>query len=415
MKPADTPIDPKEIIITFTEIDPPDYKVEFEIPQRLVKRIYKKLKKGGLNYNEHEMVALLVRICIDEGTCRLDRETIWGFMPMPGAPRPVSSINAPFTFTSVTDTFSLDDIPSFDSIQIKKLHLEVTNDLIEQEIEAQKLECGTRIPHKGTLAIGDEITANISLAVDGETPTLFELKNVQLQLQGSENVAVIGQFPFEGLHEQLLGLELSEKIVLQTQVPLSYGEKSLRGKSATLTFQVSSVESIKPASLKEVLKQYGTPNETVLRAQIKSSLQHNFDREKDLVMLNQLYESLIDIFDIDIPQRIIQAHFSKQCESTLKHSEDKKELTEEEKTDILSKSTKFLHRQSITTRLCRHLDIKVNENEIDNQIRNMAARRRERPEDVKADFINNMGAVRNMCAENKILLALKKRITFIDA
>ena len=137
----------KKLTSRLLNLTHPDYKLEFEIPQRLVKRIYKKLKKGGLNYDDKQMTALLVKICVDEGTYRLERESVWGLMPMVDTAPPNFSIDAPFSFTSVADTYTFDDMPSLDGIQIKKLQMEISDELIEREIQSQKLECGNP-PHR---------------------------------------------------------------------------------------------------------------------------------------------------------------------------------------------------------------------------------------------------------------------------
>ena len=155
MKAIDSPINPKEINIKITKVEPPDYKLDFEVPQRLVKRIHKKLKKGGMDYNNNQMTALLIQICTKEGLSRLDLETIWGMQPIPGTKPPVFSLNTPFSFSFIVDTYTTSDIPPLENIPLKKLQLPVTDELIELEINAQQLECGLRESYSGPLDIGD--------------------------------------------------------------------------------------------------------------------------------------------------------------------------------------------------------------------------------------------------------------------
>ena len=417
MDPIESPIDPKEINIKITKLDPPDYKLEFEIPQRLVKRIYKKLKKGGLNYDDKQMTALLVKICVDEGTYRLERESVWGLMPMANTAPPNFSIDAPFSFTSVADTYTFDDMPSLDGIQIKKLQMEISDELIEREIQSQKLECGNRTPLVGTLKVGDEVSGKITVTVDGETEPLFEIDHACIQIQEPGSITVVGDYPYEGINEQLLGVETSDSLSIAVHVPPSFSKTAYRGKSATLELQINSVERITPATIDEVLAQYGIPNETILRTQIKSSLERNFNRENDVVMLNQLYECFDALFDFPLPERMVQNRFNAQCRALEEQPENETELTDTEKNSLLSQARLFIKRQAITAKLRKHLNIIVGEVDIEAQIRSIAERRRQRPEDIKSEFIasNRMHVVINICTEYKILTALNEQITFVDA
>ncbi len=412
MEQIESPIDPTEINITFTEIEDSDLKVEFEIPQKLVKRISKKLKKGGINYNDQQMTALLVKICIDEGTVRLEKDSTWGFMHMQGTPLPEYKDGEEFAFTSVVDTYSVDDIPDLSGVKIKQLKVEVNDSLIEEEVKSQQLECGTRTPHSGPLSVGDELTVSFTLTENSTGQALLSGENIGLRVQPEGIPLVLGGYAFDELNEKLVGLTPENQVSLDTVVPPLFEHEQLRGAHATLTLNVVSVSKVTPATIEEVLEQYGMPNETILRTQIKHSLQSHFDVENEFILINQLYDQLDNVMDFEIPDRIIQSHFQEQCNHKLR-AEERTELSEDEQKSMIASSQSFVKRQAITTRLRNKFDLKVGESEIDLMIRKIAGRRRERPEDVKEEYIssNRMGVLSNMCAEFNVLHALKDTIT----
>ncbi|HIN09614.1 MAG TPA: hypothetical protein EYM64_03465 [Phycisphaerales bacterium] len=63
------------------------------------------------------------------------------------------------------------------------------------------------------------------------------------------------------------------------------------------------------------------------------------------------------------------------------------------------------------------LDLRVSENDIEDQIRNIAELRRERPEDVRAEFVSEdkIHFLGNMSMEYKIFNRLKENMEFKDS
>tara|TARA_X000001036_G_scaffold68434_3_gene59421 strand:- start:4479 stop:5774 length:1296 start_codon:yes stop_codon:yes gene_type:complete len=415
MQPVNSPIDPQDININITEIEPQNLQIDFEVPQRLVKRIYKKLKKGGLDYTEQQMSDLLIQICLDEASRRIDKASIWGFLPLVDTSKPTFNIDAPFTFKMNRDVMPLDQLPSFEGIQIKSIEQEITDKLVDQELHSQKLQFGNPLPLDGPLTIGDRITGQASLYMDGDEDPLFEGKNIQIEIRDHGNLLLIDQLPFEGLFEQLVGIDISKKLTLQTKIPYTYPEKSRRGKKGTLVFDIHAAEKIEIASVDKVLEHYGTPNEVILRAQIKESLKHNQDAMNQLMMTNQLFETLKNLIDINVPEPILKASIQRAKQNRIAQNKANETLRPEEEEKIIEEAKDLLRTQAITMIMCEHLRIGVGEQDMDKQIRILAERQRKRPEDIKAEYIQRMSIIKNMCAQDKIFNELKGKLEIIGA
>ena len=416
MDKKNSPIDPKEIDIEITELDPPDYRIDFEIPQKLTKRIYKKLKKGGYDYNQQQMVGLLTQICIAEGMERLDKKSIWGPKPLKDAQKPLFSTEKPFVFSSLVDTYSIDDISEIGPIPIDRLNIEVTDEMIDTELYEQQLEIGTRESHSGTLDYGDEVVGDVALTLEDEDEPLFTIENCRIRIPNAGNKTVIGEFQFADATEQLHGMQPDGVISIPLSIPTSYPKQELHGKTATLRVDVESVDRIIPSSVDDVLEQYGTPNETILRSQIQLSLKHNFERENDTAMLNQMYIHLKNSLDLPVPLRIIDTLFEDLCEKATEKEQGDNELSEEKK-DIIHQRVLFItKRRAITVRMQEYLDLRINEKDIEDQIRNIAERRRVRPEDIRAEFVSEdkIHHLGNMSMEQKIFNKLKAKMEFND-
>jgi len=414
MDKKNSPIDPKEIEIKISKLDPPDYRLDYLIPQKLTKRIHKKLKKGGHDYSQQQMVALLTQICISEGMERLDKNTVWGPKPLMDAETPVFSIGKPFVFSTIIDTFSTDDIAEFGPIPIERLNIDITDEMIDNELLEQQLEIGTREPHSGPLDNGDEVVGDVTLTIEDENEPLFTITSCHIRIPVAGNKTVIGEFRFADATEQLHGIQPDGVISIQLAIPTEYPIQELRGKTATLQVDVDSVERITPASVEDVLEQYGSPNETILRSQIQLSLKRNFERENDVVMLNQMYTHLENTLELPIPQRIINMLFEDLCNRSQESEAEDGDLSEEKKELILQRVKFVTKRRAITVRMQEFLDLRINEKDIDDQIRNIAERRRVRPEDIRAEFISEdkLHQLGNISMEQKIFNKLKVKMEF---
>ncbi len=416
MDKKNSPIDPKEIEIKITQIDPPDYRLDYEIPQKLTKRIHKKLKKGGYDYNQQQMVSLLTQICISEGMERLDKNTVWGPKPIQDAETPIFSIEKPFVFSSVVDTYTTDDISEIGPIPIERLNIDVTDEMIDNELFEQQLEAGTRAPHAGPLGHGDEVVGDVTVTLENEDEPLFTISNCYIRIPSLGNKTVIGELQFADATGQLHGLQPDGEISIPLKIPTNYPTQEMHGKTAVLQVHVDSVERITPASVEDVLEQYGSPNETILRSQIQLSLKRNFERENDVVMLNQMYTYLGNTLDLPIPQRIIDMLFKDLCKRSDDSESEDGNVSEEKKQLILQRVKFISKRRAITVRMQEYLDLRINEKDIEDQIRNIAERRRVRPEDIRAEFVSEdkLHHLGNMSMEQKIFNKLKVKMEFND-
>ena len=65
-------------------------------------------------------------------------------------------------------------------------------------------------------------------------------------------------------------------------------------------------------------------------------------------------------------------------------------------------------------RMQEYLDLRINEKDIEDQIRNIAERRRVRPEDIRAEFVSEdkLHQLGNMSMEQKIFNKLKVKMEF---
>jgi len=395
------PVDPSKIKIEITPIDAPDYRIDFEMPAELVSEIYGRLKDGGYEYNVQQMTSLLAKICIDEGMNRFDKNSIFGLKPIPDSAPGIFSEDTPFVFSAVVDETPLDYIDNIESIPIERFVFKANEELIKNELFEQQLLFGSREAHCGVLAYGDEITCKATLSVVGKNEPVFSIDDCKIQLPKEGQPLIIGNYQCD-VGDQLHNAQVGDNTICF----------ELDNKQLELVLVNMTAERITPCQIEEVLKQYGTPNETILKTQIKLSLQRNFDRQNDAMMRRQLFDYLLETIDVPISSRIVDEHFVNLC----KNEQGENELSEEDRSKLLKKAKEGAKKRVITACFEKKFNIYINEQDIQQQICDIAESRRVRPEEIKEEFISGgkMDTLAALVKEKKIFKHLLDKIVFSD-
>ena len=349
------------------------------------------------------MTSLLTTICLDEGMVRFDKNSVWGPKPMPGSAPGIFSEDTPFIFSAIIDEYPLEIIDHIESIPIDRHNLKVSDDLIETELIEQQLLFGSREPHIGNLAYGDEVTCTATLRVVGKDEPEFSIDDCKIKVPKEGQPLSIGTFQCNA------GDQLNNAQVDDTTICFEHNNKQLE-----LVLENMSAERITPCQIEEVLKEYGTPNETILKTQIKLSLQHNFDRQNDAVMRRQLFSYLIETIDVPVSSRIIEEHLVELCKKEQEGNEN--ELSEEDRSKLLKKAKETTKRRVITACFRDKFNININEEDIQQQICDIAESRRVRPEEIREEFVsgNKMDVLATLVTEKKIFTRLKDKMVFTD-
>jgi FKBP-type peptidyl-prolyl cis-trans isomerase (trigger factor) len=401
-------VDTSAIKINIAKLEGSDYRLDFDMPDEIVEDINRRLKEGGYDYDDEQMTSLLTKICLDEGMNRLDKKSVWGPKLMPGTEPGKFCCDSGFLFSAIVDAIPTGILDQIDSIPIRRRKLEVTNELIETELFEQRLLFGSRESFSGEVAYGDEVTCNATLTVDGNDTPEFAIENFKLRIPNEGQLLAIGTFRCdEG--EQLRGASVPGTI----SITLSDQQE----KNATLVLEVTSAERITPCEVDEILKQYGTANETLLKAQIKLSLQRNFDRENNTIMRNQLFNYLAENITVPVSQRIIEGHWEDMCKGELEKNPEQTELEEDVKNELQEKAKTRTQRRVITSYFQEFFDLVISEEDVQHQISDIAESRRVRPEEVQEEFVSSdkMNVLGNLVMEKKIFDSLKDKMVFTDA
>ena len=105
------------------------------------------------------------------------------------------------------------------------------------------------------------------------------------------------------------------------------------------------------------------------------------------------------------------------CKGELEKNPEHSELSDEVKSNLQTKAETIAKRRVITACFQALFNLSINEEEVQEQICDIAESRRVRPEEVQEEFVSGdrMHVLGNMVMEKKIFDSLKDKMVFTDA
>ena len=202
-----------------------------------------------------------------------------------------------FTFKATIIVEPEVEVTNYSGIEVEKNSTEVTDELINEEIEKVRERNSRMITVEDRAAEdGDIAVIDFEGFLDGEAFEGGKGENFNLKL-GS------GQF-IPGFEEQIVGHKADEEFSINVTFPEDYQAEELKGKAAEFKIKLHEIkvkelpevddEFVKDVSDKETLDEY----KAELSEQIKSRLENEAERDVD----NKLIDAVIENMSGDVPE-----------------------------------------------------------------------------------------------------------------
>ena len=189
------------------------------------------------------------------------------------------------------------EINNYLGIEVTKKSTEVTDELVDEEIEK------VRDRNSRMLTVDDRAAQNDDVAVidfegfvDGEAFEGGKAENYNLKL-GSGNF-------IPGFEEQIVGHKTGEEFTITVKFPDDYQAEELKGKEAEFKINLHEIktkelpevddEFVKDVSDKETLDEY--------KAELKETVAKRLQDEADKDIDNQISEKLMELLEGEIPE-----------------------------------------------------------------------------------------------------------------
>lgn len=298
------------------------------------------------------------------------------------------------------------DLPPLEGIPVTKTKLEVTDELIDREIERIRKWSGLWTPREGgAVELEDQIIADVILkpvpgashpvesAVEGAEDVEEEqkLNNTEIYVRKK---GFVGAIPVEKLDELLVGAKVGDVKQTNVEVPKTYVKEEFRGKKVDIQITIKDIKWLKPAELDEnFLKRYEVKDEKELREKIHDILHNQLEQQSRSEMTEQIYKYLLDNTDFDLPVDIVAEHsatlLKRQYVNLLMRGLPRQQV--DEQMEQLRASSEEKAKQQfkvffIIDKIAEKLGIEVSDEEINGQIAQLAIQQGRRPERMKEEM-----------------------------
>lgn len=202
-----------------------------------------------------------------------------------------------YTFTAVLVVAPELTVEGYKGIEVEKPSTEVTDELIEKEIETVRERNGRMVTVEDRAAEnGDTVVIDYEGSVDGVPFEGGKAENFNLKLGD-------GQF-IPGFEEAVVGHNSGEEFTIDVTFPEEYHSEDLAGKDAQFAIKLHEIktrelpevddEFVKDVSEVDTLDEY--------KEELKGEIQKRLDEEADKAVDNALAEKLIELAVEDIPE-----------------------------------------------------------------------------------------------------------------
>ena len=276
------------------------------------------------------------------------------------------------------------ELPSLEGIAVDKPKIEVGDDEIAEQIESICNRAGVWEPKDGAVEDEDRIVADVVMDIEGVEE---DDKQENIEITSSGN-GFVGGVPVENLNELLAGAKAGDEKKTKVDIPATFYNEQLRGKSVEITIDVKDVKQLVPAELNEdFFTRMGVDDETDLKDRISEQLEQQADARAKQQMAEQIHEYLRENVELDLPESIVADQstriLQRQYSNMLMQGMEREQM--DQQMGQLRSSSEDEARNQLKTffvmdKVAEKLEIDVADEEVNSRIAQIAAMRGRRPE-----------------------------------
>ena len=386
------PIDPADIPMDLTELGTCERRIVMTVPARLVKRFHKKLKKAGEDASQENAGRMLSNFCVEQGLKRFDINPVWG--PIPTTDKQQFKLGSDFEISVDVDDAPPVTWPDFATLEIVRPTRDITDELIDSEMAEQQRDAGTRSPLAGPIEADDEIVCRVEVGEPDSDIPLHATEEVTIRVRGIDGPASFFGIPIDRFGAAVIGETAGNTIQINAHLPEDYVDPTLAGSNVIVEIKICEARRIHPATVEEVVEQYGSPSEAILRRQIRLSLEQKVKQDQLRALSQQIFARLGEIIDVPLPHWAV-SQYRNHLTASIRTAMEKRGYDEsaiaarlaDQEDRITEVAMMQGKRRALSNLLGRHLEMRADEQAIIGQIAEMAAAAGRRPEDLRKEIM----------------------------
>lgn len=309
------------------------------------------------------------------------------------------------------------EMPAFDGIEIKKPKLEVTDEMVKEELDRICINEGDLEPQESAQD-GDYVTGHaVMTSANDEKKEFYNINGavVQIPTPDKDGKGMVLGIQVDDLAKQIGHPKPGDNLTLRANGPDNHEVEDLRGVSVVINYEIARVDRIIPAEISQLLGMFGFEDEDQFRTAIKSRLEQRVQIRQQTVMRQQAAKHLIDSTTMELPTRLSAAQAKRKLDQQrleLMYRGVDQQKIEEHIGELRAQTQEMSQRELklffILNRVAEELDVKVTEAEINGRIAQLAMEQNQRPDKLRQQLIqhNQVGMIFNQIREHKTLDAI---------
>ena len=341
--------------------------------------------------------ANLVKLCINMAVAECDTKPIWGvqFAGDDGAVQgPPLTPGRPCSFSILIDVHPAIEWPDWSDIEITRPTREVSEDMIEAELLEQRLGMGPTESVAGEFTAGDVIQVE-AVVEDSETGATVVTFASGVVIPSPSRPFIIANIILEGLHGSLRDRSVGDEIELTGRILRGFPNPELAGKTVRARLLIKAGIRRTPVSIEEVLTKYGTPNELILREQIRHALEATAQRDQTEILNHEVLTKVQALVadQLQLPDRVLRTFESGMRDAMRRKLESGGLADSQIEAELASREDEIgggaLHQaqhNAVISLLAQRLELKASEQDFMRWTAETAARQGRRPEEIRKEF-----------------------------
>ncbi len=304
----------------------------------------------------------------------------------------------PLVFDIEVEVMPEFDLPPLMGIKIMRPTIEVTDKMVSDELDRLGLHEG-ELQERETPELGDYLTGH-AVMKDSDGKVLLDIQDAVIQVPPAEKngKGMILGIAVDDFGKQLGLPKPATTATIKTKGPEGHETEAVRGKDLTITFRVSRVDRIIPATVEMLVKKYGMETDTQLRDVVKERITGKVRIDQAAAMRQQVAKLLMDSIKIDLPERVTAAQASRNLSrrrmELVYRGLDPAQIDENLaglRQSAAGDAVRDLKLFFIMTKAAESMDIKVNNAEMEQRIAQMAWQRNMRPDRLRGEILRTDG------------------------
>ena len=270
------------------------------------------------------------------------------------------------------------DLPEYKGLNIELEKVEVSDEDVSSQLDkmlsrAKKYEKTIREEAKN----GDIATIDFEGFVDGVAFEGGKAEGHKLEL-GSKTF-------IDNFEEQIIGHKVGEEFEVNVKFPEEYHAENLKGKPAVFKIKLHSLEEIVLPELNDdFAKENGADTLEDLKTNVRANLLVEKENQAKNVKLSKIVEKIVDGVNLEVPEILVEqdidaniAQFVQQLQMQGMNLESYLSMTgqtvEKMREDLRTNAIKGIKTSFVLSKIGETEDIKVSDEDIENELKNIGA------------------------------------------